>query len=62
MMSEFTQIFIDLSGLRLIINTPSSQVKGEARDNLVSSLLGTWLKGGVGRDLFKVVWVKGHDV
>ena len=23
---------------------------------------GTWLKGGVGRDLFKVVWIKGHDV
>ena len=24
----------------------------EARDNLVSCLLGTWLKGGVGGDLF----------
>ena len=33
------------------------QVKGEARDNLISCLLGTWLKGGVGIDLFKGVGV-----
>ena len=38
------------------------KVKGEARDNLISSLLGTWLNGGVGRDLLKGVWIKGHDV
>ena len=25
-------------------------------------LLGTWLKGGVGRDLLEGVWIKGHDV
>ena len=38
------------------------QVKGEARENLMVCLLGTWLKGGVGRDLLEGVWIKGHDV
>ena len=28
----------------------------------LSCLLGTWLKGGVGRDLLEGVWIKGHDV
>ena len=25
-------------------------------------LLGTWFKGGVGRDLLEGVWIEGNDV
>ena len=58
-MSEFTQIFIDLSGLK--VGQEETCLKGCGL-KFVSSLLGTWLKGGVGRDLQEGVWIKGHDV
>ena len=46
MMSELTQIFIDLSGLKVGFETRLLLYC------LISSFLGTWLKGGVERDLF----------